>query len=70
MVTRDYTYRGVAKGGPGRARTHPNVGCALPMKTSKNQNTLIEHSNTPYPPTLTGDTGQQWLQQGTGKISG
>ena len=27
--------RGVAKGGPGRAQVHPNVGYTLPMKIEK-----------------------------------
>ena len=36
--------RDVAKGGPGRAQAHPNVGCALPMKILKS--TLTELSNT------------------------
>ena len=37
--------RGVAKGVPGRAQAHPNVGCALTMKIEKDQYTLIEQSN-------------------------
>jgi len=27
-----HTGRGVAKGGPGRAQVHPNIGCAQPIK--------------------------------------